>query len=276
MSDRIPAEPPSSPLPLAGGVGGGLRTSTDTDPPLAPPASGRGTDTPPPLTPTRAAARQATSAVAHVAPEPDEDDPLLAFEPYLHAAPRRNSITPPVQRRFVAALAATGLVSVAARRVGRSLEALYKLRHRPGAEGFAAAWDAALERGARRLEDMAFERALVGTRTPIVSGGQLLDWWDKPDNGLLRFLLRHRIPQTYGDSRSEAAVRRELLADLKPGHPVYDTIAAEAVAAYEAARPSPGEVRASLARKVEALRQQVLAERAAHEHAGGWDGATGD
>ena len=88
--------------------------------------------------PTRKIARQATSAVAHVAPPPDGDDPLLAFEPYLHSHPRRNSITPDLQRRFVATLAATGIVKVAAKRIGKSLEALYKLRARPGAEGGGA------------------------------------------------------------------------------------------------------------------------------------------
>ena len=98
--------------------------------------------------PTRKIARQATSVVAHVAPEPDADDPLLSFAPFLHKAPRRNSITPELQRRFVATLAATGIVKVAAKRIGKSLEALYKLRARPGAEGFAAAWDAALAVGA--------------------------------------------------------------------------------------------------------------------------------
>lgn len=123
--------------------------------------------------PTRKIARQATSVVAHTAPEPEEDDPLLAFAPFLHTAPRRNSITPELQRRFVATLAATGIVKLAAKRIGKSLEALYKLRARPGAEGFAGAWDAALERGAARLEDMAMERALLGTRTPIVSGGEI-------------------------------------------------------------------------------------------------------
>ena len=119
--------------------------------------------------------------------------------------------------------------------MGRSLEALYKLRHRPGAEGFAAAWDEALTRGARRLEDMAFERALVGTRTPIVSGGQLVDWWDKPDNALLRFLLRHRLPQTYGAQLSEAEAHRRFVQQLGPGHPVYESIRADVLAA-EAAR----------------------------------------
>jgi len=39
------------------------------------------------------------------------------------------------------------------RRRGKSMEALYRLRAKPGAEGFAAAWDAALEHGVQRLED---------------------------------------------------------------------------------------------------------------------------
>ena len=74
---------------------------------------------------------------------PGEDDPLLAFEPYKHKAPRRNSITPERQRGFVMALAASGIVTQAAREVGVSLEALYRLRAMPGAEAFAAAWEGA-------------------------------------------------------------------------------------------------------------------------------------
>lgn len=169
-------------------------------------------------TPSRKITRQATSAVAFAADEPEDDDPLLAFEPYLHKQPRSNSITPALQRRFVATLAATGIVKVAARRIGKSLEALYKLRHRPGAEGFASAWDAALERGVQRLEDMAIERAMVGTRTPIVSRGEVLGWWDKPDNALLRFLLMHRMPAQY--SPEARAIR--------PGHPVWEELSAQA------------------------------------------------
>lgn len=165
--------------------------------------------------PTRKIARQATSAVAFAADPPDEDDPLLGFAPYLHAAPRRNSITPECQRRFVASLAACGVVAQAARSVGKSMEALYKLRARPGAEGFAAAWDAALERGVQRLEDIAMERATLGTPTPIVSGGQLLGMWHKPDNNLLRFMLQNRMPGTYGKDRIVA------------GHPLYEAIREE-------------------------------------------------
>ncbi|WP_226660887.1 hypothetical protein [Alteriqipengyuania lutimaris] len=105
--------------------------------------------------------------MAYTGTEPDADDPLLAFALYLHPHPRSNSITPERQRRFIATLAATGIVTQAARessfclplrymrRRGKSMEALDKLRAKPGAEGFAAAWDAALERGVQRLEDCA-------------------------------------------------------------------------------------------------------------------------
>ena len=220
---------------------------------------------------TRTNPRQATSAVAFVGPLPEEDDPLLAFEPYRHSHPRKRSITPDVQRAFVAQLAATGVVKLAARHVGRSLEALYTLRHRPGAEGFAAAWDAALDRGVRRLEDCALERAIQGTRTPIVSGGKLLGWHDKPDNTLLRFLLNARLPRRYGAQRPEA---------LAPGHPTYDRIAAEALEAERKRQASyeyEDEILQSIDRKLEAMRQRRIAMRAkAAAEAGETQGAEGE
>ncbi len=109
-----------SPLPPAGGAGGGLGHSAGKDPPLTPPASGRGTDT----TNRRATPRQATSAVAHAAEPPAPDDPLLQFAPVPHKQVRRNSITPELQRKFIAHLAATGIVSEAARHIGKSMEAI--------------------------------------------------------------------------------------------------------------------------------------------------------
>ena len=182
------------------------------------------------LTCTRKLSRQATSRTAYRSETPAEDDPLLAFAPYLHPQPRSNSITPERQRAFVAHLAATGIVSQAARHIGKSMEALYKLRARPGAEGFAAAWDQAIERGVTRLEDCALERALQGTATPIVGREGILGWWDKPDNGLLRFLLQHRLPERYG------------VQQLKPGHPVYESIRAEVLEARRIEQDAEDEV----------------------------------
>ena len=172
---------------------------------------GSATDSPgsmPAPLPTRKKPNQATSAAAHVSPEPAPDDPLLSFAPYRHKQPRANSITPERQRQFVSTLAATGVVSTAALSIGKSLEALYKLRARPGAEEFAAAWDAAVERGMARLKDIAVERAALGTPTPIVSGGRLLGTWDKPDNTLLRFLLQNRALQAGHGSASAVRLPR--------------------------------------------------------------------
>jgi hypothetical protein len=197
---------------------------------------------------TRALPKQATSAVAYVGEAPEDDDPLLGFAPYLHPAPRSNSITPERQRRFVATLAATGIVNQAARSIGKSMEALYKLRHKPGAEGFAAAWDAALERGVQRLEDCALTRAMQGTPTPIVSGGKLLDWYDKPDNALLRFLLQHRLPERYGIQR------------IQPGTPIYESIKKQVLA--EAARhdcDDEAEVLASIDALFDSFRREARA-----------------
>lgn len=150
---------------------------------------------------TRAIARQATSAVAFVAEPPRADDPLLAFQPFIHKQPRANSITPDLQRQFIAHLAATGIVSSAARRIGRSMEALYKLRAREGAEGFAAAWNKAVDRGVSRLEDTALARAIEGQERAIVRNGEIVGHQRHHNEALTMFFLRHRLPERYGPER---------------------------------------------------------------------------
>jgi hypothetical protein len=152
---------------------------------------------------------------------PADDDPLLKFEPVPHKQARRNSIGPERQRAFVAHLAATGIVTQAARHIGASLEALYKLRHRPGAEDFAAAWDAAVDRGVLRLEDCALARAIEGEERMVVSAGQVLGTERRHNEALVMFFLRQRRASRYGKDN-----------DVGPGHPVYDKVAA----AYEAER----------------------------------------
>lgn len=223
----------------------------------------------PPLVPsrsTRAIPAQGTSQAAFRGQLPEDDDPLLGFAPYLHPFPRSNSITPDLQRRFVATLAATGIVRQAARSIGKSLEALYKLRARKGAEGFSAAWDAALERGVQRLEDCALERALGGEERPIVSGGKLLGTWVRHDNALLRFLLQHRMPERYG------------IQNLRPGHPVYESIRAEVLAQHAADSVQDEEaIFASIDAKLDAMiaREQAMKEWTSGD-GGLADGGPGD
>lgn len=177
---------------------------------------------------------------------------MLDFAPFVHVAPRRNSITPEKQRRFIATLAATGIVSQAALSIGASVEALYKLRHRAGAEDFARAWDAAVERGYSRLEDCALERAIAGEERPVVSRGKVVATWTHHNTGLLMFLLRARRPEKYG------AVR---VNDLREGHPVYDALKKRWEAERAAADAAGADgARASLRAKLLGMREIMLRE----------------
>ncbi len=166
----------------------------------------------------RPSRRTSRTAFADLPPEPD--DPLLGFAPYMHTAPRRNSITPDRQRAFIASLAATGIVTQAAREIGASLEALYKLRNRPGAEGFAAAWELAIDRGMARLEDCALERAIAGEERLVVRGGEVVARWVRHDTQLLMFLLRQRRARRFDGGGAH-------FASLGPGHPVYERLRRE-------------------------------------------------
>ncbi|WP_052208194.1 hypothetical protein [Croceibacterium mercuriale] len=148
----------------------------------------------------RRAAGRRTSYVTNPGPMPEADDPLLDFVPAPHTHPRRNSITAERQREFIAALAATGVVLQAAAHIGASPEALYNLRHKPGADDFAAAWEAAAERGFARVEDSAVQRAITGENRLIVSGGKLLGYERRHNEALVMFLLRNRRPERYGGS----------------------------------------------------------------------------
>ena len=172
------------------------------------------------------------------------DDPLLGFAPYVHKAPRRNSISPERQKRFVAALAASGIVTQAARVIGASLEALYRLRHQPGAEDFSKAWDAAIDRGMARLEDCALERALVGEERPVVRNGEIVGSWRYHDTRLLMFLLRQRRGERFQTEHARA---------LKPGMAEYERLKSEWKAeSYEEEEVVLAQIKAKLA----AMRQR--------------------
>ena len=215
----------------------------------------RSTPHSPPAISTRATPRQGTSAVTVPAAAPlEEGHPLLSFEPYRHKAPRRNSITPARQRAFVAHLAATGIVSSAAKHIGKSMEALYKLRHKPGAEGFAAAWDAAAEMGVDRLEENALARATHGTaKSKVLSNGEVVQYGTEYNEHLAMFFLRNRRPDRYG-------------ADPRPGSAVYERIRAEVLDQMSAKIREDAKVEQRLAaereRAVAEERERVAAEAA--------------
>lgn len=192
-----------------------------------------------------------TSYMAHRdGEEPADDDPLLAFTPVPHKQIRKNAIGPERQRKFIAALAASGVVTDAARAIGVTMEGLYGLRNRAGAEEFRAAWDTAVDRAMARVEDAAVARAIEGVERPIVSGRQLLGWYRVHNEALVTFLLRNRRPDRYG------AVPRQ---ELKPGHPAYERIKQQVLAEDD---EDEEEVKASIDAFLEGMRQRRLANEA--------------
>ncbi|MES2097183.1 MAG: hypothetical protein V4459_10540 [Pseudomonadota bacterium] len=119
------------------------------------------------------------------------------------------------QRGFIAALAETGSVKAAAKRINMSPEGAYFLRRQPGADSFRAAWESALDHGVQRLVDIAIDRATEGVSVPIFWRGEQVGEKRWYNDRLLMFVLRHHLPDRYGTS-------------LRPGTRHPDTIAREA------------------------------------------------
>lgn len=105
---------------------------------------------------------------------------------------RHDGWTDNKQAGFLGLLAETGSVLAACELVGMSRNSAYKLRRLPGAESFAAAWDAALGKPIRKvtIDDLAF-LAYKGLIRPKMYAGRYIGWTQKPDDSaLLRLTAR--------------------------------------------------------------------------------------
>lgn len=117
---------------------------------------------------------------------------FLRFRP-VPVRPQRNGWTPDLQRGFILALARGAGPDEAARSLGRTRQSVYRLRGRPGAVSFAAAWDRAQE-FARRARAAGQGRVLGpgGMETLLVPRyyrGRLIGFTRREDvAGLIRAL----------------------------------------------------------------------------------------
>ena len=102
------------------------------------------------------------------------------------------------QRTFLAALADTGCVSIAAEAADITPRSCYRLRRHPEAAAFAKAWDEALLIATGRLAAIAFERAIVGTPRDVWRHGKLIAEMSVPSDKMMMFLLQYLLPRTYG------------------------------------------------------------------------------
>ena len=131
---------------------------------------------------------------------------------------RADGWTPRRQAAFLAELAITRSVSKAARKVRMARETAYRLRAKPGAESFAAAWDKVTGRGLGQKPKVTNEerirRALFGTLKTVIYQGRHVATTRKADDsallGHLAQLDRCAAEPGRGDGRSQGlgALRR--------------------------------------------------------------------
>jgi hypothetical protein len=83
--------------------------------------------------------------------------------------------------------------------VGVSSSSAYRLKHKPGAESFSSAWDAALRLAATtRLPAIALDRALNGRVERFYRDGELVMERRIPSDYLLTWLLSRLNPLQFG------------------------------------------------------------------------------
>lgn len=214
----------------------------------------------------------------HHPPERPSSEPCkaLAFTPVPRAKDRSNGWKPEVQRAFIEALADTGSVKAACKAVGRTDHGAYQLRRHPDGAEFAAAWEAALDHGIRKIEDVAMDRALNGVEVPVYAYNKIIGTRVVYNDRLLMFMLRNRAPERFcadgarglnavdrmRQKRLKEAWRQEWLEERRAAEPDIEEVRAEIlakVAAMEAAdrqRWTPRELE---------LREALDAERAARK-----------
>lgn len=130
--------------------------------------------------------------MADTPPRPNETPegvPIPAFTPWTGERRRGSGWTPHAQWLFIAALTRLGCVATAARAAGRSVRSAYRLRDRPGAESFAAAWASAAARGREVAQEVAIQRAIHGKLEPVFRSGHFLGYRVAHNDRLLTAVL---------------------------------------------------------------------------------------
>lgn len=117
---------------------------------------------------------------------------------------RKDGWTPLRQADFLGRLAETASVTAAARHVGMTRESAYRLRDKPGADSFAAAWDSILAAPPalpKSTDSLLRHRAFYGSLKPVMRGGKHVATRHSPDNEAFLRLVRRELPLPRGGAR---------------------------------------------------------------------------
>src|SRR5215831_17262598 len=107
----------------------------------------------------------------------------------------RIKFTPELRDKFLEALEASLTVTKACEALGIGRRTVYDARKSD--PEFAAAWDAAYERGTAALEDEAVRRAYYGVPKPVYYKGAKCGELTEYSDTLLMFMLKVRDPAKY-------------------------------------------------------------------------------
>jgi hypothetical protein len=186
----------AAPAPSAASLEADLNRAPAADNALVPHAQ-----TPPPAAPGDLGASA----------DPGVDLAAYQWVPVLRK-PRKDGWTPQRQVEFIAALADTGCVEEAAVSAGMTANSCYRLRRSPGSEDFARAWDVAVAHAARRLVDVAFDRAIHGSDEPVYDKrGNRVGRRMRQNDRLLMFLLRAYMPERFRHAHRDMRAPDETL-----------------------------------------------------------------
>lgn len=133
-------------------------------------------------TPSPRSPRPATRANLRAVPDDTPTGPTRRAE-------RHESWSLATQVAFLRALSATHSVSEAARSVGKSRQAAYRLRSRLKGQPFDLAWEVAFHHSYDVLAHAALERALNGVEVPVFFQGEQVGSYRRFDERLTVALL---------------------------------------------------------------------------------------
>ncbi len=142
---------------------------------------------------------------------------ITEFTPVPRRRMRKGGWSAARQREFIDWLARTGSVRAACRAMGVGEYGIYDLRRHPEGASFRAAWEAALDIGVQRLEDVAMDRALNGVEEPVFRNGEQIGTRTVYNDRLLMFILNNRAANRFAahGKNPTSIMDRALLARLK-------------------------------------------------------------
>ncbi|VWX56117.1 conserved hypothetical protein [Sphingorhabdus sp. 109] len=171
--------------------------------------------------------------------------------------PRHDGWTEARKKTFLAVLRESGCVADACRVAGISTTSAYRLRRRDPA--MAELWDAALADGLRGLVAVAHEHATIGKETVIYRGGAEVERRVAPSDSLMALLIkRGDLGGRIGSRTADQVITWEEW---------QDGVRFDAEGKKIDEREEAEQVRASLDRKLDAMRRGFLARDAREREA---------